>query len=254
MTKVLLTESYLENIADAIRAKTGSQDEYTPAEMSEAIDSIPSAEDYFNTVITAGTNNGARDSGWIKTIKKMPAYTCSGTSLAFAFAEYPLETLDLSKMDTSNISNMKYMFYSSKTTSLDLSRFNTSKVTDMTQMFYGCAATSLDLSNFDMGKLRAQLINNQKQMFSNALQNLNFGYDLGKGFSADSAYDVKNYGGLGLSHCPNLTHDSLMSAINNLYDLTTINRECNLILGSTNLEKLTAEEIAIATNKGWTVS
>ena len=27
-----------------------------------------------------------------------------------------------------------------------------------------------------------------------------------------------------------------------------------LVLGSTNMAKLTAEEIAIATNKGWTVS
>ena len=46
-----------------------------------------------------------------------------------------------------------------------------------------------------------------------------------------------------------------MNVINNLYDIAT--KGCNaqlLYLGSTNLAKLSAEEIAIATNKGWTVS
>jgi len=46
-----------------------------------------------------------------------------------------------------------------------------------------------------------------------------------------------------------------MNVINNLYDIAT--KGCNtqqLVLGSTNIAKLTAEEIAIATNKGWTVS
>lgn len=35
--KVLVTESYLEDIADAIRAKTGDSDTYKPSEMAEAI-------------------------------------------------------------------------------------------------------------------------------------------------------------------------------------------------------------------------
>lgn len=40
MTKVLVTEAYLEDIADSIRAKTGSQSTYKPSEMSDAIDAI----------------------------------------------------------------------------------------------------------------------------------------------------------------------------------------------------------------------
>ena len=46
-----------------------------------------------------------------------------------------------------------------------------------------------------------------------------------------------------------------MNIINNLYDIKT--KGCNtqkLILGTTNLHKLTSEEIAIATSRGWTVS
>lgn len=40
MAKVMITESYLEDIADAIREKKGGSDTYTPGEMAAAISSI----------------------------------------------------------------------------------------------------------------------------------------------------------------------------------------------------------------------
>lgn len=40
MTKVLITESYLEDIADSIRAKNGTENTYKPSEMASAIDDI----------------------------------------------------------------------------------------------------------------------------------------------------------------------------------------------------------------------
>ena len=40
MTKVLITESYLEDIADSIRAKNGTENTYKPSEMAGAIDAI----------------------------------------------------------------------------------------------------------------------------------------------------------------------------------------------------------------------
>ena len=42
MAKVMITESYLEDIADAIREKKGESNTYTPGEMAEAISSIDS--------------------------------------------------------------------------------------------------------------------------------------------------------------------------------------------------------------------
>ena len=59
--------------------------------------------------------------------------------------------LDLSGFDTSNVTDMQYMFYVMPSlTTLDLSSFNTSKVTDMNHMFVGIPnLTSLNLSNFD---------------------------------------------------------------------------------------------------------
>ena len=53
------------------------------------------------------------------------------------------------------------------------------------------------------------------------------------------------------SECTNLTHDSLMSIINNL---ATVSSKKTLTLDSTLKAKLTSEEIAIATAKNWTVS
>lgn len=62
-----------------------------------------------------------------------------------------LTSLDLSHFDTSNVTNMYYMFYGcSGLTSLDLSSFNTSKVMAMGWMFRVCSGlTSLDLSGFN---------------------------------------------------------------------------------------------------------
>jgi len=40
MSKVLVTDTYLQNIANAIRNKNGSNVTYTPAEMASAITAI----------------------------------------------------------------------------------------------------------------------------------------------------------------------------------------------------------------------
>ena len=46
MSKVLVTEEYLEDIADAIREKTGGDATYTPAQMGDAIRNIPSGGNF----------------------------------------------------------------------------------------------------------------------------------------------------------------------------------------------------------------
>ncbi len=59
-----------------------------------------------------------------------------------------------SNVDTSNVTDMSYMFYDLKNVSeLDLSSFDTSNVTDMSSMFYSfgryASESSLDCSSFD---------------------------------------------------------------------------------------------------------
>ena len=64
---------------------------------------------------------------------------------------WSLTSLDLSPLDTSNVTDMSYMLSGcSKLTSLDLSPLDTSKVTNMSYMLYYCPSlTSLDLSPLD---------------------------------------------------------------------------------------------------------
>lgn len=45
MSRALITEDYLTDIADAIRAKNGSSDTYTPPQMAAAIAAIPTGGD-----------------------------------------------------------------------------------------------------------------------------------------------------------------------------------------------------------------
>ena len=87
----------------------------------------------------------------------------TGTNASGMFAYLTnIEKLDLSKLDTSYITNMYRMFYnSSGLKSIDLSNFNTSNVTIMASMFDGCSnILNLDLSNFDTSK-----VTNMNSMF-----------------------------------------------------------------------------------------
>ena len=76
---------------------------------------------------------------------------------------FSLTSLDVSKFDTSKVTDMSTMFGEcSSLTSLDLSSFNTSQVTDMSDMFFYCdGLTSLDLSSFDTSK-----VTNMSSMFN----------------------------------------------------------------------------------------
>ena len=101
----------------------------------------------------------------------------TGTNATGMFAYLTnVEKLDLSKLDTSYITNMSRMFYnSSGLKSINLSNFNTSNVTSMNYMFSECNnLLSLDLSNFDTSKVTAMV-----GMFQNDtnLSSINFGSD-----------------------------------------------------------------------------
>jgi surface protein len=191
--------------------------------------------------------------------------------------------LDLSHFDTKNIENFGYMFYNSGITSVDLSSFETSNGTSFSSMFYGCSKlTELNVNHFDtsnatgmnqtfysMSLIKDLDISNWDASKVDAcayfisgtnLENLVFLKNLGKGFTKKS--NNSNTYKLDFSGTRKLTHDSLMDVINKLYDLNLTYNVANggklytqqLILGTTNMEKLTSEEIAIATAKGWTVS
>ena len=117
---------FLTDVANSIRNKKGTTDTIIASNFDTEIDSIE-------------TSVG----------KYAPRF--------ISFRDYNKMDLDYetSNIDTSNITNMNYMFLNcSNLTSLDLSNFNTSNVTYMYSMFNGCSnLTSLDLSNFNTSKV-----------------------------------------------------------------------------------------------------
>ena len=92
----------------------------------------------------------------------------SGNSYNFTYK------LDLSDWDTSNVTDMSWMFSNCRgLTYIDLSKFNTSNVTNMSIMFLNCnSLTSLDLSGLNTSK-----VTNMKSMFESckALTSLDLG-------------------------------------------------------------------------------
>ena len=100
--------------------------------------------------------------GWFSgctNLKELELYefdTSQVTDMNYMFRECStLIRLDISNFDTRQVTNMNGMFSGCKSlTSLDLSSFDTSQVTDMSHMFDWCESlTGLDLSGFDTNRV-----------------------------------------------------------------------------------------------------
>lgn len=167
-----------------------------------------------------------------------------------------LKQINMDNMDFASCTDFGYMFNGAKITDLSMKNVNMSKVNTLSCFIQSTNVKNLDMTNCDMSS-----VNSINSFACTSLTNLVFGLNLGKNYTRATT----NYSSykLQLNACSNLTHDSLMSVINNLYDLNLTYDVANggtlytqsLLLGSKNIAKLTTiEEIAIATNKGWTVS
>lgn len=77
--------------------------------------------------------------------------TNNGTDMTSLFSGYKGTELDVSNLDTSNVTNMNWMFFGcNNLTSLDVKNFNTFNVRNMGGMFQDCnSLTSLDVNNFN---------------------------------------------------------------------------------------------------------
>ena len=117
--------------------------------------------------IGAGELSGYKESPWnskkvdAKSIKKIVlsgkvvAPEDSRRLFSYSYLTNVTEIEGLSQLDTSNVTNMEYMFHGMRSvTSLDVSGFDTSNVTNMDAMFYSMSnVTSLNVSGFDTSKV-----------------------------------------------------------------------------------------------------
>ena len=205
-----------------------------------------------------------------KYIKQIPMLDTSDyTAMSGMFNGYSSLTT-IPQLDTSKVTNMNGMFSSCESLK-EIPLLNTSKVTNMNAMFNSCKGLSkipsLDTSQVTdietafqnckslvtipkLNFARIQKISMSTFLNCDSLENVGGFADLGKLF----VYDANNYHHtVCFSYSAKLTHESLMNIINYLYDISSKKTQ-QLELGSTNLAKLTAEEIQIATDKGFSVS
>ena len=200
--------------------------------------------EYFKPTIQGGYGYGWRDSF----IKFRSPLIVEGTSGRYMFYDYAFDTAP-ELIGAEKLTSASEMFYSSNRLKY-VQDFDTSNVIYMNSMF------QYSQNLITVPKLNASKVINVTNMFDTCSNLTNLGglENLGQAYDITKSANYSSYK-LDLSGSNNLTHDSLMNVINNLYDIKS--KGCNpqsLVLGSTNLAKLTAEEIAIATNKGFSVS
>ena len=176
-----------------------------------------------------------------------------------------LQTIPL--LNTSNVTFVKSMFQSCKSLTT-IPPLNTSNVTNMSNMFDSCSSLTtipqLDTSNVKTFNYMFEICSKLQSLplldFSNATSityffgssNISTLTDLG-GFKNLKIDWKDNYG---LYRLPNLTYESIMNVINNLYDFRANGESTTrtLKINSKPYALLSESDIAVATAKGWTIS
>ena len=187
------------------------------------------------------------------------------TFFALFDASFKIENIDVSKWNTSSAKNMAWMFNGNNLKHLDVSNFNTSKVTNMFAMFSGSKSlTQLDVSNFDTSNVLD--FGRVFAYWSGVDKELNIsGLNLSKCSSMDGTFLRSEFGvircdglrlpdidmsNIGLNDSTELTVDSIVGLLN---ALPQSDKGYSFQIGDVNIAKLTNEQKAIATNKGWTL-
>ena len=214
--------------------------------------------------------------------------TSSVTSMKYMFGAC-ISLTSIPLLDTSNVLDMTCMFSDCKSLT-SVPQLDTGFVTNMNQMFSGCSSLTsipqLDTSKVtDMGNMFGSCISltSIPQLDTSKVTNMGnmFGYcyeltsipllDCSSVTVTTSPFGYSNLNNLTdiggfkdlkvswssnfLDKVPNATVESLMNVINNLYDLTANGLSGKTLkFGTTNLNKLTTEQKAVATNKGWTLT
>jgi len=252
----------LSNIATAIRNKTGKAEKMTLEEMAIEINNIEASEGVYEQGFAAGVKseydrfwdnyqlNGERthyrlafsNSGWTDEIFT-PKYDITPVDRDGSNMFQNSWIVDLKgclerqgvKLDLSRCTTLLQMFQSSK-----IKYFPEIDARNATSLSYtwgsGSQAETID-----------KLMVSEKATFPNAFSS-SIKHVIFEGVIASND--------LNLSVCVNLDKESLLSVIDCLKDFSedTSGTAHTVTLGSTNLAKLTEDELHIVKEKGWTIS
>ena len=216
--------------------------------------------DYFKPTIAAATNI-QNTNGVNAIIKKIPdTITLSGDSCASMF-QYCSAITTIPLLDTSGVTDMRKMFYNCNSLQ-KIPLLNTSEVTNMTGMFNNCtnlqmipAIDTSKVTTFENTFFACYALKTLPLLDMSSVTSLygtfagvtdlthSSGFsNLGKAYLTTSATNNYAYT-LTLTSCSKLTEQSIINILNNLYDIKTKGCQSQkVVLGSTNLAKLTSEE------------
>ena len=171
-------------------------------------------------------------------------------------------------IDTSKVTDMSHAFYN--TTSLtEIPLWNTSKVTNLNNLFYLTPITTFPpIDTSSVKTMNTSFYNCSKLQYipalnANSLTSCNYFFGYSKttsltyfgGFIGLKINWNDNYG---LANAPNLTYESCISILNNLYDFTgngeTPTSSQGKLKVHANFLTTVGDELSIGTNKGWTIT
>lgn len=148
------------------------------------------------------------------------------------------KNVDLTMISPKNETSLNKLFFKNeKLVSIDVSTWDTSKVTSAHHLFLACSAELIDLSGLDL----RQVTNMHKAFYGNHK------------LSVIKCTGLKlpniELSSIGLNDSP-LTVDSIVGLLN---ALPQSDKGYSFQIGSGNIAKLSDEQKAIATTKGWTL-
>ena len=178
-----------------------------------------------------------------------------GTNTAYMFRDFPFdETVLPEVIFSSNEVNLYQMFYNAKILKEIPWLINITAKPSMPNAFDGCR----DLVK--LNKINCEKVTNVSLATAQLNNLVDFGglENIGKAYSVTERTNNLYYT-ITFDSSPKITEQSLINVLNGLYDIAT--KGCKpqkLLLGSTELSKLTSEEgqqaLSNAQAKGWTVS
>lgn len=212
--------------------------------------------------ITSNVANMSYMFSYCSSLESVPQFdTSSVTNMSYMFNRCT-NLKNVPQFDTSNVTNMSYMFALCENL-ITAPQLNTTKVTNFKEMFNGCkkitTAPNLDTSavtdliylkdvfkdcvnlttapTYDVSNLEVDGYNNYIDMFNNCQNLVDFGGYIGLKNTVSFQYNTS------------LSRESML----NVFNLAeTVSNKLIIICEEIN-NRLTADDIAIATNKGWTI-
>lgn len=207
---------------------------------------------YYNSYLTDITQINIGDSAqdiaqmfyYCKRLTSIPLFNTKNVTDMSEMFFYCQALTTVPQFNTQKVTTM-YRMFAGCTAFTTVPQFNTSNCSNFGSMFSGCTALTtipaLDLGSTINSSYWANAYNNSYnplyQMFYNC-SNLEEIHCINIKTSLDISYSTK------------FTREALLEIVGNLVN---VGADRTLHMGATNLAKLTAEDIAIATAKGWTL-